>query len=124
MDYKKKYEEAVNKLEKFFINNDDRILYKHDIESVFPELKKSEDDIIRRAIKEAVEYYWSDDTQARTNIIAWLKKQCEQKSVEWSENDEKYYNSALWHIKNSCGIEGNIYNWLKSIKERIKRNVY
>lgn len=40
MDYKKKYEEAVNKLEKFFINNDDRILYKHDIESVFPELKK------------------------------------------------------------------------------------
>ena len=43
-----------------------------------------------------------------------------QPNQEWSEEDERYYDSSLWHIKNSCGIEGNVYNWLKSLKERMK----
>ena len=43
-----------------------------------------------------------------------------QESAEWSEEDEKMYNSALWHIKNSCGNGGknsgefDVYNWLKN----------
>lgn len=47
------------------------------------------------------------------------------KQVEWSEEDEKLYNSALWHVKNSCSNGGKnsgefeVYNWLKSLKERI-----
>lgn len=43
----------------------------------------------------------------------------DQKSA-WSEADESYYNSALWHIKNSCWEEGIVYNWLKSLKERVQ----
>ena len=45
---------------------------------------------------------------------------------EWSEEDEKLYISALWHIKNSCGNGGKdsgeyeVYNWLKSIKDRVQ----
>ena len=41
----------------------------------------------------------------------------------WSKEDEKYYDSALWHIKNSCKKEGNVYNWLKSFKERMKGEI-
>lgn len=45
---------------------------------------------------------------------------------EWSEEDEKLYISALWHIKYSCGNGGHdsgeyeVYNWLKSIKDRVQ----
>lgn len=45
---------------------------------------------------------------------------------DWSEEDEKLYTSALWHIKNSCGNGGKdsgeyeVYNWLKSIKDRVQ----
>lgn len=45
---------------------------------------------------------------------------------EWSEEDERMFNSALWHVKNSCGNGGKnsgefeVYNWLKSLKERVQ----
>ena len=82
MDYKKKYEEAVKKLKKFFTDNDDRILYKHDIETVFPELKQSDDEKIRKEIEVilantdlsrfALHYTFAD-------MLTWLEKQGEQK---------------------------------------------
>lgn len=49
-----------------------------------------------------------------------------QPKQEWSEDDEKLYISALWHIKNSCGNGGHdsgeyeVYNWLKSLKDRVQ----
>jgi len=54
--------------------------------------------------------------------VDWLEKQGEKKSAEWSEEDERMFNSALWHIKNSCSNGGKnsgefeVYNWLKSLK--------
>lgn len=41
----------------------------------------------------------------------------------WSEEDEKMFNSAIWHINNSThnGLSGNgstVCDWLKSIKDR------
>ena len=33
------------------------------------------------SIKEAVEYYWSDDTQAKNSVIDWLEKQGERKEA-------------------------------------------
>lgn len=62
--------------------------------------------------------------------INWLKSITDrmqpQLKQEWSEEDEKLYTSALWHIKNSCGNGGKdsgeyeVYNWLKSIKDRVQ----
>ena len=58
------------------------------------------------------------------DIYGWCKKQGEQKPAEWSEEDERMFNSALWHVKNSCGNGGKnsgefeVYNWLKSLKDR------
>ena len=49
----------------------------------------------------------------------------EPELVEWSDEDERMWNSALWHIKNSCGNGGKnsgefeVYNWLKSLRSRI-----
>ena len=57
------------------------------------------------------------------SLLGYAKN--ELKPTMWSEEDEKMFNSALWHIKNSCSNGGKnsgefeVYNWLKSIKERI-----
>lgn len=48
-----------------------------------------------------------------------LEKQGEQKPT-WSKEDEDNYVTALWYIKKSCRREGSVYNWLKSLKERMK----
>ena len=54
----------------------------------------------------------------------WHVEDVEQKSA-WSEEDERMFNSALWHVKNSCGNGGKnsgefeVYSWLKSIKDRV-----
>lgn len=55
----------------------------------------------------------------RKEAIAGHEK---QKPSDWSEEDEKMYQSALWHIKNSSGNGGKnsgefeVYNWLKSLR--------
>ena len=97
MDYEKKYKEAQKWIESIYseLSHEQQM----EAKAFFPELKESEDERIRKAIKEAVEYYWSDDTQARTDIFAWLEKQegCEYIKKDWLE-----------HIKQSWYKEGFI----------------
>jgi hypothetical protein len=81
-NYEKKYKEALNTakdcLKDGTITNT-AISY---IETIFPELKESEDERIRKDIVEAVELH-KDFTQGRKErIYAWLEKQCEQKFAE------------------------------------------
>lgn len=71
---------------------------------------KEQHDILLQKMREAG-YEWDAENKE-------LLKKIKQKS-SWSEKDEKMFNSALWHVKNSCGKEGDVYNWLNSIKERI-----
>ena len=82
------------------------------LETFIPELKESEDERIRKAIKEAVEYYWLDDTQARTDIIAWLEKQDEQKSDDIKphrrDNDNPYDMSFEYN-----GIRKDLIEFVK-----------
>lgn len=76
---------------------------------------KEQRDLLFQKIKEAG-YEWDFEKKQLRKI--------EQKHV-WSEEDEKLFNSALWHVKNSCGNGGknsgefDVYNWLKSLKDRI-----
>ncbi len=65
----------------------------------------------------------TDDTEVKC-FLESLRNTGSNTSADWSEEDEKLYTSALWHIKNSCGNGGKdsgeyeVYNWLKSLKER------
>lgn len=62
------------------------------LEEIFPELKESEDEKMR---KELIRAFKSLNTIKvwngieRTDILAWLEKQAEQKSA-WSIDDEQY----------------------------------
>ena len=90
------------------------------IDEVFPELKESEDERIR---KEILEYFGQfDDGEIRgvviTDWIHWLEKQKEQKPAEWSEEDERNKDAIIDAItvQYSPGIRDNLTNWLKSLR--------
>ena len=79
---------------------------KETIEYIFPELKESEDEKIRRAVKNALILKTScnsltHDGVALGDAIAWLEK---QKPAEWSEEDEKILNCII------TDYEGEIAN--------------
>ena len=54
-----------------------------------------------------------------------LEKQCAQKITEWSEEDERLFNSLVWHLRNSVNngdckhSAGQLEDWLKSLKDRV-----
>lgn len=101
---------------------------------------------LQKTLEEDCDYYVKlyNDGNTREELREWIKCWCHRiidlarkeiekenpysgnQKQEWSEEDEKLYTSALWHIKNSCGNGGKdsgeyeVYNWLKSIKDRIQ----
>lgn len=107
------------------------------LQDVFPQLKESEDEKIRKNLIAFLEDIWHLGKNANfdkwgksdcSDWIIWLEKQGEQKSA-WSEDDENEYNHIL-KILNLLAekqeIKGynnliNSANWLKSIKDRIRR---
>ena len=62
----------------------------------------------------------------KVNINAQDNWELVKENPAWSEEDEKFFKTALWHISNSISndkssdIICNTIDWLKSIKERIK----
>ena len=98
MDYEKMYNEALKRAKKFEEKYGGGYA-----EYIFPELAESEDERIRKELKEAFEAY---DIESKWNgipvrsIIAWLEKQKKQKPG-WSEEDEKMLDSI---IKVVCGV--------------------
>lgn len=128
MNYEKKYKDALERAKEKYAMFEG--MKQGDIlEDVFPDLKESEDGSIRNAIHIYLDWldgrkdYAPKGEYSIRDMIAWIEKQGKQNPA-WSEEDEKMFNSALWHIKNSCGNQGKnsgefeVYNWLKTIKYR------
>lgn len=103
------------------------------LDDIFPELRESEDEKIRKALID----YFDDANKADENplqsygihtdkAIAWLEKQGGQKPAEWSEEYEKevavleaYIRSNDWtnrHIDRALGIVDKLVNKVKSLK--------
>ena len=84
----KRYDEALGKARRYYdeYKTRDNILYVEDMEEMFPELKESEEERIRKVLingfnkldKSAVWYNGITNGQ----ILAWLEKQGEQKSID------------------------------------------
>ena len=103
------------------------------VETIFPELKESEDERIRRALIDCLQYMKVNycipsryTSKQYDTWIAWLEKQGKQKSA-WSEEDEVGLGDAMWAIEQARTIAkdendmGNLWcaeRWLKSIKDR------
>ena len=115
MATKEKFEEAKRLYET--ANADQRYV----LESLFPELKESEDERIRKALRERIirydpnnEILIKEEGISQRQFLAWIEKQAQKH--DWSERDEKLLNDAISLADECDDIE--LRDWLKSIKER------
>jgi hypothetical protein len=147
MNYEEKYKEALERFksfkEKYYTkdtNFGDVIFDKtgemqKDFESIFPQLRESEDERIRKELLEYLTITRQSDFVSRPDRQRWIKyleKQKEQKPAEWSESDDimlqSVYETLLDH---KCHIRSGVINiidrayvaaidkqidWLKSLR--------
>ena len=101
---------------------------------IFPELRESEDERIRKAILQKVREASEDGCETFggveiKSVRAWLEKQKEQKPAEWSEEDELKMNALLNYLDpdkggtkySSYAQLTEWYNWLKSLRPQPKQ---
>ena len=132
MDYQKKYESVMDRLQGLIANakKQGHILVSiEDIENTIPELQESEDEKIIKWIRKEIETKYLVKNRV-TNVYAdealsWLEKQSKTKST-WDDVDDKnILNAITYTVKNSglrhcIGVSNEVMiDWLKSLKERI-----
>lgn len=137
MDYEKAYKEALDKLNEALAPKegcDISGLTRRCIEDIFPELKETADERMRKAIIAYIKKANGEPNHILPSgqysvlaMIFWLEKQGEQKAT-WSEEDEIGFNDTFWAIQQARTIAkdendmGNLWyaeDWLKSLKERL-----
>ena len=135
MDYKKLYNEAKERFKAFKAKYYTRDTYigdvildrtgkmQKDFESIFPELKESEDERIRKEIINYILYKASSISAEQEHAwISYLEKQKEQKPTGWSKNDTVFLNEITDFFENKTGRlqhDLDMYaHWLKSLPER------
>lgn len=117
MDYKEKYKEALERCKKEF--NFNNLAYSHEeikqrLERVFPELKESEDEKIRKYLIDVVNDYCKGSEH--DGCIAWLEKQGEQKPVD---KVEPKFNVGDWITNNKLlvgqvtSFDGEYYHYMR-----------
>jgi len=133
MDYEKKYNEALERA-KAYHRNELAGSRKEMTEYIFPELRESEDERIRKAIVSLV-YEMKGTYQSFAKVeldkmVAWLEKQKEQKPAEWSEEDEEMLeyiigdvNDAkqLYTSQEAKDMADKEIVWLKSLRPQPKQ---
>lgn len=121
----KRYDEVINRMKHYVI--DEYGCSRIKVVDVFPELKESEDERIRKEILDYIikgsESCYDIQQYGREKFekwIAWLKKQ-----GKWSEEDEEMYRKCICVMRASaCGFPEEekfveqLDNWFKSLKDR------
>lgn len=98
MDYEKKYKESLEKAKALICGETEMnapVYYVDNIKDIFPELKESEDERIRKEIIKAVNLYCSEylrGTKVRDEMLAWLEK---QKPVDVLSDEERNKELSL-----------------------------
>ena len=126
MNYEKKYKEALEKARQF----SERPLQEDSsgiVEYIFPELKESEDEKIRKALLESFEYQIKESHPDKEwvcgvklkDIISWLEKQggCEHIKKEWTTSDAATLKELIDFLENGTAkLQHDLTryaNWLK-----------
>lgn len=112
----KRFDEVLEQLKGLIegTREDKCAIVEEDIIGIFPELKESEDERIRKAI---ITFFESEDDNTtyalvpKKDILAWLEKQGEQKPAEKIEPKFQHGQWIVWQNKcykvnyNGCGYE-------------------
>ena len=122
MDYEKAYK-AVLKTATQWIKDGCSDKEKICLECVFPELRESDDERIRRGIIQTLEFACAHKLVGVDDVLkmkAYLEKQKEQKPVECSEEEERLINTSISFLKDFAdkGYENAVecIDWLKSLQ--------
>lgn len=137
MDYEKKYNNVVNKFA-YLLESTDLIKgeLRQNIESIFPELKESEDEKVKKALIEyfkdlkekadhvnrlgfAQEDFVDVNGYGISDFISWLEK---QGSTKWCDEDEKQIRQIERIVKDSGGtpkLQEQIHNWFEKIRPQV-----
>lgn len=118
MDYKEKYEQALEKATIYHKQgNEDMKLM---METCFPELHESEDEKIRKWIIEDIRFNMNNEPlnnseyrKKAEKAIAWLEKQ-DKKKLVWNKVDECMFEEICKNRNLSLAEQ----IWLKSLKEK------
>ena len=128
-------EEAVKKIAERVYDNGSTVINRNDLEEMFPALKESEDERIRKELIDFflkhLDYASEEGTKEQLKSwIAWLEKQGEQKPVEWSEEDEDMRYKATAVLNKLCASNKEfvfahstlvkVFSWLKSLRPQKK----
>jgi len=125
MNYEKAYKEALERMKSWARGEHPECFSeaKKAAEFIFPELKESEDEKIRKSLIDLIKgidswnYFLGI---SREQMISWLEKQGEQKP-SWNEIDEKNLSTIVNVIHGGTHLAyENEIDWLKSLKDRIK----
>lgn len=101
MDYKEKYENALERAREELGSG---CYNKGTIEYIFPELKKSEDEIVISALKSGIKFLESEYKIEGLGglyfkkILAWLEKQGEQKNLKDTEETMMYQGEVYTRV--------------------------
>ena len=105
----KAYDELLVKAKQIY-NKENDVLIMYTIEDLFPELKESEGEKVRKALIDffgkSAKYGGQTNGVYDKNILAWLEKQTEQK-LAWGEEDERKRKLII----------GLLEGWLSTFKE-------
>lgn len=96
--YKKKYKKALEKAKSMIddLRKGEDILAVSDLESMFPELKESEDERVRKEIMDFIDTNTIDSDERRNRWLAWLEKYKPISSI--SLEDTKVKMSLMQYI--------------------------
>ena len=90
MDYKKKYNEALERANKYNFDGTKQVV-KDLVFYIFPELKESEDERIRKEIIATIHLYYGEPLEDEAKeMIAWLEKQGDKKTTDKVDPFDKY----------------------------------
>ena len=125
MNYKEKYDKALERMKSWAKGEHPECFSEAQkvAEFIFPELKESEDERIRKTIYNCVKWFGFDShyfkNVSQEECLAWLEKQGEQNLV-WGEEDELMFTSTINSLKLTNGVCDMKIDWLKSIKDRVQ----
>lgn len=97
-NYKQKYEDLCRDID-LAIAGQKEGETKIVLQNIKERNREHNDESIIMAIKEAVNSYWSDDTLAITDILAWLEKQSEQTLLQINKTNAMAHSEKLRKVE-------------------------
>ena len=124
MDYKTKYEQALAKAKNMIddLRKGEDILAVSELESMFPELAKSDEERIMKGIKSIIEHYKEDGEVvcpypfvSLDEALDWLEKQGEKKSFDYKNQDtQNGHKFNIGDIISNGKVEFRVDNIVKN----------